>query len=127
MPRLTFVLTVIFSVAILLTMLYITSNVMMPRMKPQHEFRRNCNLLDTTEEPKSVLLVVGILSKLSAISRRESIRFTSMRDCESRSESVICRFFTDKINTTNKTAKSEQFENDDMIFMPYKGKCLNGV
>ena len=121
MPRLTFGLTVIFTVAILLTMLYTTSNIMKPRKKPQHKLRRKCNLLDTAEELKSVLLVVGILSKLSAISRRESIRFTWMRDCKSRSESIICRFFTDKINTTNKAAKSEQFENDDMIFMPYEG------
>lgn len=80
---------------------------------------------DGKENQRHVVLVVGILSKLTAFSRRESIRLTWMRKCEIEKSLVECYFFSDDYTNSTQHIKErilkEETENKDIIFMPYKG------
>jgi len=71
-----------------------------------------------------ILFAVGILSKLSALDRRNGVRDTWMKTCLERPTEVLCRFFTDEIrsDTANRELYiQEQINNHDLEYMPYKG------
>lgn len=71
-----------------------------------------------------ILFAVGILSKLSAIDRRNGVRDTWLKECLERPTKVICRFFTDEIrsDTVNRELYiHEQKNHQDLEYMPYKG------
>lgn len=71
-----------------------------------------------------VALVVGVLSKLTARNRRDSVRLTWFQSCR-RHSTVVCRFFTDTIEDIALEEKrryvNESNTHNDLIFMPYKG------
>ena len=76
---------------------------------------------------KHILLVMGILSKLTAINRRTAIRDTWYQICLQNPSKVKCRFFTDKIrnNTKNKDKYiKEMRQHTDLEYMPYGGMIL---
>ena len=75
---------------------------------------------------RHLLLTVGVLSKLSAISRRVAIRETWWNVCRENTDKVECTFFTDTIsedlNQKNRSVYVEEREkNDDLVYMPFKG------
>ena len=91
-------------------------------------FKINKNTQPQLTEPKGkkhITLAVGILSKLTAHSRRDSIRFTWFKMCQRRPHEVVCKFFTDVPSEENEKIKNrtleEERENQDMLFMPYRG------
>ena len=79
----------------------------------------------TLHGKRRVLLVVGVLSKLSAISWRVAIRETWMNVCKENVDKVVCKFFTDEIDflpKKNQTLYLEEKEkNDDLVYMPFQG------
>ena len=78
---------------------------------------------------KQYLLTVGVLSKLSAVSRRTAIRETWFKVCKENLNKVVCKFFTDSVGMKlpkkkRKSYLQEEEKYGDLIFMPYKGKIL---
>ena len=75
------------------------------------------------DDKRTIRLAVGILSKLSAIHRRNSIRLTWLKICHERPKEVFCRFFTDALDSKNKSDLIEEDnEYKDLVHMPFKGK-----
>lgn len=69
---------------------------------------------------KRLKLVVAILSAPIRFDRREGIRRTWMKDCNS--EEVVCRFFTDSLSDMEPKVQTvlanESIKYDDLEFMP---------
>ena len=77
-----------------------------------------------------VRLVVGVLSKLSAMSRRDAIRATWFQVCRENRDHVVCTFFTDSFNETSMQQSmyaNEKMINDDLVYMPIKGGLNFGM
>lgn len=76
-------------------------------------------------EKKPVKLVVGILSILTALNRRNAIRLSWFQVCVKNPKDLACVFFTDSFdeqNATNTAYLEEQQRNNDLQYMPYRGK-----
>ena len=82
-----------------------------------------------SQEVKEKILVIGIMSKLNDFNRRSAIRFSWLKICTEREEVVVCKFFTDSIdsasNDTKTKIKIESDINGDMVFMPLKGLYID--
>lgn len=75
---------------------------------------------------RKIVLVVGVLTKLSMLGRRDVIRFTWFRQCKQNPDIVQCNFFTDTSSNTTEMSFYER-ENDahgDILFMPIKGNHI---
>lgn len=69
----------------------------------------------------SSFLVIGVLSKLENIEKRDVIRKSWFKDCYDNPDKVVCRFFTDPISNSNDTKYQEEKDtNRDIINLPFK-------
>ena len=71
---------------------------------------------------KKLLLTVGVLSKLSAVSRRMAIRATWFTVCKDNVDKVDCTFFTDTPEISQAYLMDEKEEYNDTVYMPYHGE-----
>ncbi len=82
--------------------------------------------LEEVKHQKSLLLFIAVLNKISSFDRREALRDTWLSLCGNYDGKVVCKFFTDTADDLSKEDQQkvsrETNLNNDMVFMPYKGK-----
>ena len=96
-----------------------TKKIVKPEIKKEY-LQINYPSEDVPDK-RRLLLAVGILSKLSALSRRMAIRTTWFNVCKDNVEKVDCTFFTDVPKVTQANLTKEE-EYNDIVYMPYHGK-----